>query len=114
MPLEVLRWRAALLVTIVGLGGGSLSGCTGRKPETHTVTIEGMRFQPAALTVKAGDAVVWVNRDLFAHTATSSGPGFDSQSLSPGASWTFVAAGAGEFRYICTLHPTMKGVLRVE
>ena len=42
-----------------------------RKPQMHTVTIEGMRFQPEMLTVERGDTIVWVNKDLVPHTATS-------------------------------------------
>ena len=34
------------------------------KPQTHTVTIEGMKFHPEALTVALGDTVVWINKDL--------------------------------------------------
>jgi plastocyanin len=34
-------------------------------------TIEGTRVQPEALTVKVGDTVVWVNKDLFPHSATA-------------------------------------------
>ena len=40
-------------------------------PQVHTVLIEGMRFQPKGLTVAAGDTVVWINRDMVPHTATS-------------------------------------------
>ena len=84
------------------------------KPVTHTVTIEGTGFQPAMLTVKAGDSVVWVNKDPFPHTAVSKDAGLDSKEIGAGASWKFVAATKGEFPYICTLHQTMKGVLRVQ
>ena len=73
-----------------------------------------MRFQPESLTVKAGDTVVWVNRDLVAHTATSKDAGFDSQSLDPGKSWQHQITTAGEFSYVCTFHPTMRARLRVE
>jgi plastocyanin len=52
-----------------------------------------------------------VNRDPFPHTATSAK--FDSKDIAPGASWTFTAKAPGELPYVCTLHPTMKGTLRV-
>ena len=42
-----------------------------RKAKTHTITIEGMRFQPEVLTVSPGDTIVWVNKDIVPHTATS-------------------------------------------
>jgi plastocyanin len=78
------------------------------------VTIEAMSFQPAMLTVKAGDSVVWVNKDWFPHTATSDTGGFDSLEISPDESWTYMPKTKGEFPYICTLHRTMKATLRVE
>jgi plastocyanin len=84
------------------------------QPVTHTITMENMQFQPATLTVKAGDSVVWVNKDMFAHTATSKSDAFDSGQIAAGASWTFRTATIGEFPYVCALHPTMGGTLRVE
>ena len=100
----------------------SLLSCSGQRSAvadappavTHTVTIEAVQFVPPALTVKAGDTIVWVNKDPFPHTAVSKDAGLDSKEIGAGASWKFVAATKGEFPYICTLHPTMKGVLRVQ
>jgi plastocyanin len=86
-----------------------------RQPTAHTVTIEGMRFQPEALTVAVGDVVVWVNKDLVAHTATSSNAGvFDSKLIAPDTSWKLIVRTKGDFDYVCTYHPTMKATLRVE
>ena len=85
-----------------------------RKPKTHTVTMEGMRFQPRNLTVRRGDTVVWVNKDLVPHTATSKAGGFDSQLVAPDKSWRFTVRKKGDFAYVCTFHPTMTAMLRVE
>ncbi len=85
----------------------------GTTPKTHVVTIEGVQFSPQELTVPKGDRVVWVNKDLFPHTATASSKSFDSGNIVPNASWTYVAAKAGEYAYSCTFHPTMKGKLIV-
>ena len=81
---------------------------------THTVTIEGMRFDPAVLTIKVGDTVVWVNKDLFPHTATSKAGGFDSQQIAASESWRHVFGKKGEFSYVCTLHPPMKATIKVK
>ena len=83
-------------------------------PKTHVVTIENMRFNPDVLTVQRGDRVVWINKDLFPHTATAQTLAFDSHSIEPNASWTYVARKAGEHAYGCTLHPTMKATLTVQ
>jgi plastocyanin len=84
------------------------------KTATHTLAIDGTTFQPAALTVKVGDSVIWVNKDPFPHTVTSTAGGFDSHEITPGKSWKYTAAKKGEFPYVCILHPTMKATLRVE
>jgi plastocyanin len=112
-------WRiaaVAVTLTLLALGmrarvGGAAVGP--RAAKTHTVTIEATSFQPDRLTVAEGDAVVWVNKDPFPHTATSAGV-FDSASIAPEKSWKFVAAKKGSFDYICTFHPTMKARLTVE
>jgi plastocyanin len=84
-----------------------------RKPVTHTVTIDGARFSPADLSLNVGDSVVWVNKDILAHTATTSTPGFDSKVIQPGKSWRHTLRRKGEFPYACVFHP-MNGILRVK
>jgi plastocyanin len=85
-----------------------------RKPKTHTVTIEGMRVQPETLTVERGDTIVWVNKDLVPHTATSKAGNFDSKLIEADKSWKYTVRKKGDFAYICTFHPTMKAMLQVE
>lgn len=93
----------------------SRSGRPAAMPEgaTHTVTIEGMRFNPEKLTIEAGETVVWVNKDLFPHTATSKGGGFDSQQIASSESWRHTFGKTGKFAYVCTLHPPMKATIQV-
>jgi plastocyanin len=83
-------------------------------PTTHTVVIEGMKFVPETITVKAGDTIVWVNKDFFPHTATAQDRSFDSLDIATGKKWQHVAKKPGTFSYVCTLHPTMKGTLAVK
>jgi plastocyanin len=85
-----------------------------RKAKTHTITIEGMRFQPEVLTIALGDTIVWVNKDIVPHTATSKTGGFDSKDIQVDRSWKYTIRKNGDFAYICTFHPTMKAMLRVE
>jgi plastocyanin len=99
----------SLIVCAIGLAAGERA-----KPQTHTVTIEGMRFQPESLTVARGDTVVWVNNDMVPHTATSEAGSFDSQIIQAEKSWKFTARKKGEFAYTCTFHPTMKAMLQVK
>jgi plastocyanin len=111
------RWIGVLAgaVALAFFGcGGAPSEAPVAKRTTHTVTIEAMQFQPAELSVAAGDSVVWINRDMFPHTATSKPGGFDSGTIDPDKSWTFTAQASGELAYVCIFHPTMKGTLRVK
>ena len=80
---------------------------------THKIAIENLRFEPQTLTVKRGDRVMWVNKDLVLHTVTAE-KSFDSGSIAANGSWTYTAATPGRYPYMCTLHPTMKATLVVE
>jgi len=91
-------------------GGGAPIGAAAAT--THTVVIDGVKYDPEALTIDRGDTVIWVNKDPFPHTVTSKA--FDSQSIAAGKSWKYTAGKAGEFTYICTFHPNMKGTLTVK
>jgi plastocyanin len=101
----------AVLATSVGQGAGAAVPV---KSRTHTVIIEGTRFQPETLTVRAGDTIVWVNKDLFPHSATASNSSFNSQAIAAGASWRYTPKKKGEFAYTCIFHPTMKAALLVK
>jgi len=85
-----------------------------RKPVTHTVTVDAVKFSPADLTVKVGDSIVWVNKDIVAHTATTLKPGFDSKMIQSGKSWRHIVKRKGELPYTCSYHPLMTAVLRVK
>src|SRR5579872_1699410 len=80
---------------------------------THTVTIEGVQFVPQEITVDPGDAIVWVNKDPFPHTATAEDGAFSSPAIPAGGQWRTVVKKSGKHAYICTLHMTMKGLVTV-
>ena len=61
--------------------------------------------------MKKGESVTWVNRDPFPHTVTAAAGKFDSKSIAANGKWSYRATKAGEFPYICTLHPNMKGTI---
>jgi plastocyanin len=87
-------------------------GCTPRR-STREVVIQAFAFSPATDTVQVGDTVLWKNRDVVPHTATSPGGGFDSRAIEAGSAWRYVAGTPGTFPYECSLHPTMRGTLVV-
>jgi plastocyanin len=62
--------------------------------------------------------VVWTNVDGVPHTVTfgSQGvaeDGFNSGYIVPGQSFAFKFDQPGEYRYTCTLHPSMNGEITV-
>ena len=109
VPRTLAQAAAILIVTAAAAGAGSA-----RAAATHTVVIENLQFTPKELTVNRGDRIVWVNKDLFPHTATAAGKSFDSRSIAANASWSYVASRPGTFPYGCTFHPTMKATLTVK
>ena len=108
----VALFAAALALAFSSTGPAAAADAA--KAAAHSVAIDGTSFQPAVLTVKAGDTVTWTNKDPFPHTVTSTSGAFDSHEIAPGKSWKYSAAKKGEFAYICLLHPTMKATLKVE
>jgi plastocyanin len=95
-----------------GLALALLAACGAAAAETHVVTIEDMKFQPATLTVQHGDTVVWKNQDITPHTVTAAGK-FDSRNIAGGQSWTWKAEHTGRFDYVCTYHLGMKATVVV-
>lgn len=83
-----------------------------KEATTVTVTIKDYKFDPANITINKGDTVVWINKDSMAHTAT--GDKFDSGNLNNGASFKFTFNEAGDFSYVCSYHPNMKGKVTVK
>ena len=110
---KLQRHRPMTLIIAVLLSGLSALSFAAPKAKTHTVEIEAMKFSPPTLAVKAGDTVIWKNKDPFPHNATAENKGFRSAEIQSGQSWKFKARRKGEFPYVCTLHPGMKAVLTV-
>jgi plastocyanin len=106
--------RAAILVGSIILAAtlvlGLWSAMAAEAGVVHTVVMEEMRFSPGTVRVKPGDRVIFRNRDLVPHTATSKGEKlFDSGAIKPGESWTFSPPPRRAIRYACTFHPMMEG-----
>ena len=107
---RVARPRLVQSLVLASFVGMTVAAAT---PVTHTVVMKATSFAPLTLTLKLGDAVLWRNDDFFPHTATAPGI-FDSKSIAVGASWKYQPKAVGEYAYICTFHPNMKGTLKVE
>lgn len=77
------------------------------------IMIENFVFDPAEVTVAPGTRVIWVNRDEAPHTATSTENKFNSGGMDTGDKYSFVFNDAGDYPYFCSLHPHMRGQIKV-
>ena len=100
---RAIDWALAGVLALPGIAAA----------ETHVIAVDGMQFQPATVTVKRGDKVVWQNKDIVPHTATAAGK-FDSRNIAVNRNWSWTAKAPGRYDYVCTYHPTMKGSLVVQ
>ncbi|OPY98713.1 amicyanin [Bradyrhizobium sacchari] len=80
---------------------------------TIEITMENLVIAPADVSAKVGDTITWVNKDVFAHTATAKNGDFDV-TLPPKKSATSVLKKAGTVEYYCRYHPNMKATLKIE
>lgn len=80
---------------------------------TQKITIAGMKFDPAVIDASAGDTLIFTNKDLVAHNVTQFPDNkWASPTLQPGDSWTLIPKQSDSF--YCSIHPTMKGDIKVK
>ena len=84
-----------------------------RTAASASLTIGDYFFSPASVTVAVGDTVTWHNTGQQPHTATADDGSFDTGTIQPGGSGSHTFNSSGTFSYICTIHPNMKGTVRV-
>ena len=78
-----------------------------------TYSIKNFAFPP--LTVSAGQHVVVLNEDTSPHTVTADDHSFDTGSISKGKPGGFTApTKPGTYKFHCTFHGSMHGVLTVK
>ncbi|MGH6848528.1 MAG: cupredoxin domain-containing protein [Methylocella sp.] len=77
------------------------------------VDIDNFAFTPKELTVKAGTAIVFRNRDDIPHLVAGAKGEFHSKALDSDDTFEFTFAKAGTYSYFCGLHPQMQGKIVV-
>lgn len=98
--LHRLSWLAALMLAAAPAAAATIE-----------VTIDKLVFSPATVEAKVGDTIEWVNKDVFAHTATVKG-GWEVM-IPPGKSASLTVTAAGAVDYFCRFHPNMRGRVNV-
>ena len=80
---------------------------------TKVVSIKRTAFQPATVSIVAGDSIRWRNDDTRDHQVVSTTGAFASPVLRPGRTYTFRFDVAGTYRYRDALNPSATGTVRV-
>jgi len=79
-----------------------------------TVSMDHNTFIPSEITVAPGTTVTWVNNESMPHTVVDLNKSFRSKTLAKDASFSFTFATAGDYSYLCSIHPNMKGKVIVK
>ena len=80
---------------------------------TIQIVMENLEIEPAKASARAGDTIEWINKDVFAHTATARNGDFDV-TLPPNRTVSVVLKKAGAVDYYCRFHPNLMAVLKIE
>jgi plastocyanin len=120
--------RTLMIAFVLAALGTGLAACGGsgdnstpvaaQPPKTAggvKVSVQDNSFAPGNVKVKAGETVTFTNDGAVAHTVTGvGGATFDSGTLAPGKTFSFIAEGKGKLTYVCTIHAGMKGTIEVD
>lgn len=79
-----------------------------------TVSMDHNTFIPGEITVAPGTTVTWVNNETMLHTVVSPNQGFRSKTLVKDAKFSFTFTTPGDYDYLCSIHPNMKGKVIVK
>jgi plastocyanin len=137
------KWLALLIACLaVGLlvagcgdddddgGGGDGGAATQEEQPAQTsdgggggggaqVSMQNIQFEPADLTINAGETVTWTNDEAVPHDVDGSGPGGNFSSgpeggMNEGDTYDFTFDEPGTYDYVCRVHaPGMAGTVTV-
>ena len=96
------------------LGGLLLPGTAGSAPSERAsvkrVSAKNNYFSPKSVSVRRGGKVVWKVRQGIHNIR---GRGMDSPNIRKGGTYAKRFKRSGKYRYVCTLHSGMRGVVKV-
>ena len=115
-----MRGRPSRLEALgAAVAAAALAACagTGKQGPAATSTVDlprSYRYAPAAIRVRAGTRVTWVNHDVFTHSVRLHEVGDSDQVLKPGDSASYTFTRPGLYHYDCVFHTQMmKGTVEV-
>lgn len=109
LPKQAVAQDAAPAEVVEGAGG------------KEQITIQNMAFGTPEVKVKVGESITWTNKDdgmahnvHFRNGPMKGKPGAQGKMLNLNDTYTIKFNQPGEYSYICTPHPMMKGKVIVE
>jgi plastocyanin len=75
----------------------------------NQIGIDNFAFAPTPLTVAAGTAVTWINRDDVPHIIVDVRGRFTSRVLDTNQQYVHQFSDTGTYDYFCSIHPHMTG-----
>jgi plastocyanin len=100
------KWIVPIVAAL--MLGASISA----RAATIQISMENLVISPAEASAKVGDTVEWINKDIFAHTATARNGDWDV-TIAPKKTGTLVLKKAGTVEYYCRFHPNMRATLAI-
>lgn len=104
---------ATLAVTAIAASLVSAGATNDASPRRYVVEIQNFKFRPATLSIRPGDTVTWINRDIAPHTATKESNAWDTGNLIKDQSNEIAFSSPGTTSYFCRYHPNMRGGITV-
>lgn len=118
LPVTRRSLMRGVVIALGALAGAGMAGCGGGA--SRVVGMSALsKYEPAEISISAGDTVNWRNTSTIAHTVTcdpakvlrpasvrlpaGTAP-WDSGTIAPGASWSYRFDVPGEYRYCCVPH----------
>jgi plastocyanin len=83
-------------------------------PSPARIAIKDFMFAPTSLKIKAGTAVMWINKDDEPHTIVSETGLFRSGGVDTNETFVYTFEKPGTYHFVCTIHPRMVGTIVVE
>ena len=104
IPATIKHALSAMLLTLIPLPAFA----------DAQIVMKNFNFSPMAITVMHGSTVVWKNLDGEPHTVVGIDGTFRSPALDQNDVFKFTFAKPGVYKFLCSIHPKMRGTITVK
>jgi len=103
-----------LALTLCGVIVGAAAATTSRQAATPitSVTIKAYKYRPDKFAVSVGTPITVKNKDGVQHDLAAVNGKFKTKIIDGGKSGKFTVKKPGTYKFVCTLHTYMTGVIK--